>query len=124
MKDEWEVTCIKFPSSVPSKKISMGLSSVALSEDQDSDTYCYELLSMLLGLSQSDVGCGFLSEQSILVSDLFTLLHVASLRIQLQVRKLLPFLPSPLLEDVFLSLRVGQCDKYVFVKVNSYCMLY
>lgn len=86
MKDEWEVACSKPPPSKLPKQISMERSTATLSEDQDSDTYCYELLSMLLGLSQSDVGCAFLSEQSKLVLDLFTLLHVASLRIQLQAR--------------------------------------
>ena len=55
------------------------------SEQQDSNTYCFELLSMLTGLSQSEVGCGFLAEQNKLIQDLFTLLHVSSLRIQLQV---------------------------------------
>ena len=86
MKDEWELACTKATPSKISKQVSVEPSLVALSEEQDSDTYCYELLSMLLGLSQSDVGCGFLSEQSILVQDLFSLLHVASLRIQLQVQ--------------------------------------
>ena len=52
---------------------------------KSSDTYCYELLSMLIGLSQSDVGCSFLADQQKLLMDLFTLLHVASIRIQLQV---------------------------------------
>lgn len=84
MKDEWDVTCCKPLPTKPAKQVNVEPSSTTVSEEQESDTYCYELLSMLLGLSQSDVGCGFLSDQSKLVSDLFTLLHVASLRIQLQ----------------------------------------
>lgn len=91
MKDEWEVACRKTPPSKLIKQMSVEPSSTSLSEEQESDTYCYELLSMLLGLSQSDVGCGFLSEQSKLVGDLFTLLHVASLRIQLQARSRVNF---------------------------------
>lgn len=83
MKEEWEVACSK-PPSKPTKQIHSEPSSEDASECQASDNYCYELLSMLIGLSQSDVGCGFLSEQSKLVEDLFTLLHVGSERIQLQ----------------------------------------
>ena len=49
------------------------------------DTYCYELLTMLGGLSQSELGCTFLAEQSQLVRDLVSLLHTASPRIQLKV---------------------------------------
>lgn len=83
MKEEWEVACSKAPPPPkPAKQVSVVSDS---SEQQESDSYCFELLSMLIGLSQSEVGCGFLSEQDKLVHDLFTLLHVATLRIQLQV---------------------------------------
>ena len=40
---------------------------------------------MLIGLSQSEVGCAFLAEQEKLIQDLFTLLHVTTVRIQMQV---------------------------------------
>ena len=88
MKEEWEVACSKAPPPKPAKQVSMeaSISAKDSSEQQESDTYCFELLSMLIGLSQSDVGCSFLAEQDRLVQDLFTLLHVATLRIQLQVR--------------------------------------
>lgn len=49
------------------------------------DTYCYELLTMLSGLSQNELGCTFLAERNQLVKDLVSLLHTASTRIQLKV---------------------------------------
>ena len=85
MKEEWRVACSKAPPPKVIKQASMEPSTSDSSEQQDLDTYCFELLSMLTGLSQSEVGCGFLAEQNKLIQDLFTLLHVASLRIQLQV---------------------------------------
>ena len=95
MKEEWEATCIKTPPTSKANKQPSVESSTSDSSEQESDSYCFELLSMLIGLSQSEVGCGFLSEQNKLIHDLFTLLHVATLRIQLQVRHLSPPLPSP-----------------------------
>lgn len=49
------------------------------------DTYCFELLTMLGGLSQSELGCTFLAEHDQLIKDLVSLLHTASSRIQLKV---------------------------------------
>ena len=88
MKEEWEATCIKTPPTSKANKQPSVESSTSDSSEQESDSYCFELLSMLIGLSQSEVGCGFLSEQNKLIHDLFTLLHVATLRIQLQVSHL------------------------------------
>ena len=51
-----------------------------------SDTYCFELMSMIIGLCRSEPGCQFLASSDCLVQDLFTLLHVASMRVQLQVK--------------------------------------
>ena len=87
MKEEWELACSKAPPHKVIKQASMEPSTSDSSEQQDSDTYCFELLSMLTGLSQSEVGCGFLAEQNKLIQDLFTLLPVASLRIQLQEKQ-------------------------------------
>lgn len=83
MKEEWEILSSSPPSIKPSRQTSI---EAAISEDgKGSDTYCYELLSMLIGLSQSEVGCAFLAEQEKLIQDLFTLLHVGTVRLQLQV---------------------------------------
>ncbi len=90
MKEEWEVACTKAPPPKPVKQVSVVVEPTnSETEPQDSDSYCFELLSMLIGLSQSEVGCNFLSEQNKLVHDLLTLLHVASLRIQLQASSVL-----------------------------------
>jgi E3 ubiquitin-protein ligase MYCBP2 len=53
------------------------------------DTYCFELMSMIIGLSGSTAGCNFLANNEGLVKDLFCLLHVGSLRVQLEVVALL-----------------------------------
>ena len=50
------------------------------------DTYCYELMSMVIGLSGNSAGCTFLASNEGLVKDLFCLLHVGSMRVQLEVR--------------------------------------
>jgi hypothetical protein len=88
MKEEWETRV----SRGPPPKLSRQCNSVEPTEAEgssSSDTYCFELLSMLIGLSQSEIGCGFLSRQETLVQDLFSLLHVATSRMQIQVLSLL-----------------------------------
>ena len=86
MKEEWEVNASK-PVVPPklSRQLSAEPAMTTETTGKSSDTYCYELVSMLIGLCQSESGCSFLSEQQQLMRDLFTLLHVASTRIQLQV---------------------------------------
>ena len=54
-------------------------------EQSSPDTYCFELVSMVMGLCQSEVGRVFLAEQADLIRDLLVLLHVSTNRIQLQV---------------------------------------
>lgn len=62
-----------------------------------SDTYCFEMLSMVLALSGSSVGRSYLSHQGGLLSDLLSLLHTGSARVQRQVtsllRRILPEIP-------------------------------
>uniref|UniRef100_A0A8C6XJU4 RCR-type E3 ubiquitin transferase n=1 Tax=Naja naja TaxID=35670 RepID=A0A8C6XJU4_NAJNA len=58
-------------------------------EDASSDAYCFELLSMVLALSGSNVGRQYLAQQLTLLQDLFSLLHTASPRVQRQVTSLL-----------------------------------
>lgn len=50
------------------------------------DTYCFEMLSMVLALSGSSVGQYYLSYQYGLLKDLLSLLHTGSARVQRQVR--------------------------------------
>lgn len=49
------------------------------------DTYCFEMLSMVLALSGSSVGRSYLSQQHGLINDLLSLLHTGSARVQRQV---------------------------------------
>uniref|UniRef100_A0A9J8A2Y0 E3 ubiquitin-protein ligase MYCBP2 n=1 Tax=Cyprinus carpio carpio TaxID=630221 RepID=A0A9J8A2Y0_CYPCA len=58
-------------------------------DDASSDAYCFELLSMVLALSGSNVGRQYLAQQLTLLQDLFSLLHTASPRVQRQVTSLL-----------------------------------
>lgn len=49
------------------------------------DTYCFEMLSMVLALSGSSVGRSYLAQQHGLLTDLLSLLHTGSARVQRQV---------------------------------------
>jgi len=53
------------------------------------DTYCFEMLSLVLALSGSSVGRSYLASQFSLILDWLTLLHTGSARIQRQVISLL-----------------------------------
>ena len=53
------------------------------------DAYCFELLSMVLALSGSAVGRAYLAMQHSLITDLLSLLHTASPRVQRQVTSVL-----------------------------------
>lgn len=76
-----------------------GSASSGYSQDtaKNSDTYCFEMLSMVLALSGSSVGRSYLSHQGGLVGDLLSLLHTGSARVQRQVtsllRRILPEIP-------------------------------
>ena len=51
--------------------------------------YCFELVSMVMGLCQSEVGQLFLAKQAELIRDLLVLLHVSTTtRMQLQLSPL------------------------------------
>ncbi|XP_065222944.1 E3 ubiquitin-protein ligase MYCBP2 isoform X3 [Planococcus citri] len=58
------------------------------------DSYCFEMLCMVSALSGSDVGRSYLAQQYHLISDLLTLLHAGTARLQRQVvlllRRVLP----------------------------------
>lgn len=72
VREEWEcLLCSPVPSS----------------EIKPSDTYAFEMLSMVLALSGSSVGRIYLSHQYGLLTDLLSLLHTGSARVQRQVRK-------------------------------------
>lgn len=49
------------------------------------DSYCFEMLSMVSALSGSNVGRSYLADQHDLISNLLSLLHTGSARVQRQV---------------------------------------
>lgn len=51
-----------------------------------SDSYCFEMLSMVSALSGSNVGRSYLADQHDLLLNLLSLLHTGSARVQRQVR--------------------------------------
>lgn len=79
MREEWETLLF---SPTPANSL--------LSDNSDqqkaTDTYCFEMLSMVLALSGSSVGQYYLSHQIGLLKDLLSLLHTGSARVQRQVR--------------------------------------
>lgn len=77
MREEWE-------HAISSKE---NANSQPSDDDASSDAYCFELLSMVLALSGSNVGRQYLAQQLTLMQDLFSLLHTASPRVQRQVSR-------------------------------------
>lgn len=55
---------------------------------ESNDSYCFELLSLVLALSGSNVGQEYLSQQKELFYDILTLLHTSSDRVKRQVLSL------------------------------------
>lgn len=78
LREEWEALLC---SPTPANSL--------LSDNSDlpkaADTYCFEMLSMVLALSGSSVGQYYLSHQYGLLKDLLSLLHTGSARVQRQV---------------------------------------
>lgn len=78
LREEWEALLC---SPTPANSV--------LSDNSDlpkaADTYCFEMLSMVLALSGSSVGQYYLSHQTGLLKDLLSLLHTGSARVQRQV---------------------------------------
>ncbi|XP_055618511.1 E3 ubiquitin-protein ligase highwire isoform X2 [Toxorhynchites rutilus septentrionalis] len=78
------------------------------------DTYCFEMLSMVLALSGSAVGRSYLSHQHGLLKDLFSLLHTGSDRVQRQVtaliRRILPEISPEILCELIGVDKVPETD--------------
>ncbi|KAH0817635.1 hypothetical protein GEV33_005156 [Tenebrio molitor] len=93
VRDEWELMLCS----------ANGLSNSGYSQDviKNSDTYCFEMLSMVLALSGSSVGRAYLSHQGGLLGDLLSLLHTGSARVQRQVTSLLRRILPEVAPDAF-----------------------
>jgi len=76
----------------------------ARSEDIPNDAYCFELLSLVLALSGSNVGCSYLSKQNELFFDILTLLHTSSDRVKRQVLSLIRRVISSIKPSIFTNL--------------------
>ncbi|XP_058840925.1 E3 ubiquitin-protein ligase highwire [Topomyia yanbarensis] len=78
------------------------------------DTYCFEMLSMVLALSGSAVGRSYLSHQHGLLKDLFSLLHTGSDRVQRQVtaliRRILPEISPETLCELLVVEKIPETD--------------
>lgn len=89
-REEWEIlNNAAFP---PGQTNAMNYDEKSDSSSENSrapDTYCFEMLSMVLALSGSTVGRSYLSHQHGLLKDLLSLLHTGSDRVQRQVTALL-----------------------------------
>lgn len=99
MREEWE-------HAISSKE---NANSQPSDDDASSDAYCFELLSMVLALSGSNVGRQYLAQQLTLLQDLFSLLHTASPRVQRQVcvRAFVLFVPHTALKQVTASILIN-----------------
>lgn len=89
------------------------------------DTYCFEMLSMVLALSGSSVGRNYLSHQCSLLKDLLSLLHTGSARVQRQVtsllRRILPEIKPEVLANVVGAERLPPSDfSIISVASNGY----
>nr|XP_027195486.1 E3 ubiquitin-protein ligase MYCBP2-like [Dermatophagoides pteronyssinus] len=71
------------------------------------DFYCFELLSLLLALSGSNVGQEYLSEQIELLNDILTLLHTSSDRVKRQILSLIRRVISRIRPETFSKLFIS-----------------
>lgn len=86
------------------------------------DTYCFEMLSMVLALSGSTVGRSYLSQQHGLLKDLLSLLHTGSDRVQRQVTSLLRRILPEIVPETFgdlLGIRKMPPNDFSIVNQNS-----
>jgi len=73
MREEWEKTVCKNDTTSNNGMVT------------PTDSYCFEMLSMVSALSGSNVGRSYLANQYDLLSNLLSLLHTGSARVQRQV---------------------------------------
>lgn len=116
LREEWETLLC---SPTPANSL--------LSDNSDlpkaADTYCFEMLSMVLALSGSAVGRNYLSHQYGLLKDLLSLLHTGSARVQRQVtsllRRILPEIKPETLANVVSVERLPPSDFSIVAVASS-----
>lgn len=103
-KEDWEI----FNATTDFKELSATVSELKSDSNSEKfkspDTYCFEMLSMVLALSGSTVGRSYLSHQHGLLKDLLSLLHTGSDRIQRQVTALLRRILPEISPEIFADL--------------------
>ena len=86
LRDDWELSLCTGMGSLDQEQV-----------PKISDTYCFEMLSMVLALSGSKVGRIYLSQQYSLLKDMLSFLHTGTARVQRAVvavlRRVLPLVP-------------------------------
>ncbi|XP_076287336.1 MYC binding protein highwire isoform X6 [Lasioglossum baleicum] len=118
LREEWEALLY---SPTPTNSLLSDNSDVS----KAADTYCFEMLSMVLALSGSAVGQYYLSHQYGLLTDLLSLLHTGSARVQRQVtallKRILPEIKPEVLANVTSVGRLPPTDfSIVSVANNSF----
>ncbi|XP_026670203.1 E3 ubiquitin-protein ligase MYCBP2-like isoform X5 [Ceratina calcarata] len=116
LREEWETLLC---SPTPANSL--------LSDNSDlpkaADTYCFEMLSMVLALSGSSVGQYYLSHQYGLLKDLLSLLHTGSARVQRQVtsllKRILPEIKPEALANVIGVKRLPPTDFSIVSAANN-----
>ncbi|XP_043522651.1 E3 ubiquitin-protein ligase highwire-like [Frieseomelitta varia] len=116
LREEWEALLC---SPTPANSL--------LSDNSDlpkaADTYCFEMLSMVLALSGSSVGQYYLSHQYGLLKDLLSLLHTGSARVQRQVtallKRILPEIKPEILASVINVKRLPPTDFSIISAANN-----
>lgn len=113
-RDEWELSlCSDQPVSLTMEEGGPRLT----------DSYCYEMLSMVMALSGSSVGRLYLAQQYGLLKDLLSLLHTGTARVQRAVisvlRRVLPMVP-PARFDSFFSFFKTVCSLLIFSQICAH----
>lgn len=122
-KEEWEIlNATTNANNVPLTNIDEKSDSSS-ENSRAPDTYCFEMLSMVLALSGSTVGRSYLSHQYSLLKDLLSLLHTGSDRVQRQVtlllRRILPEITPENLADI-LGIRIMPPNDFSIVNQSSH----
>lgn len=121
-KEEWEILNATSNANIPLANFDE--KSESSSENSRApDTYCFEMLSMVLALSGSTVGRSYLSHQYSLLKDLLSLLHTGSDRVQRQVtlllRRILPEITPENLADI-LGIRIMPPNDFSIVHQSNH----
>lgn len=123
-KEEWEIlNTAAYPHDGPTSGNFDEKSESSSENSRTPDTYCFEMLSMVLALSGSTVGRSYLSQQHGLLKDLLSLLHTGSDRVQRQVtsllRRILPEIVPETLGDLLGVRKMPPNDFSIVNQSNS-----